>query len=103
MCGIAGFISPDRRLNTDQLGRIARTMADRLTHRGPDDSGSWCEVTSGLALGHRRLSIVDLSRHGHQPMLSPDGRYVLVLNGETVRHQYRGRVNCRVAFYINTV
>ena len=57
-------------------------MADRLVHRGPDDRGTWCDSRVGLALGHRRLSVVDLSEAGHQPMRSRDGSWVLVYNGE---------------------
>jgi asparagine synthase (glutamine-hydrolysing) len=57
-------------------------MASALSHRGPDDSGYWLDQTAGIALGHRRLSIVDLSPAGHQPMLSRCGRYVLAFNGE---------------------
>jgi asparagine synthase (glutamine-hydrolysing) len=57
-------------------------MSDAITHRGPDDSGHWWDEDIGLALGHRRLSIVDLSAEGHQPMVSRDGRFVIVFNGE---------------------
>ena len=57
-------------------------MADRLAHRGPDDRGTWCDQRSGLALGHRRLSVVDLSEAGHQPMLSVDGAWAIAYNGE---------------------
>ncbi len=57
-------------------------MADRLVHRGPDDSGVWADADKGVALGHRRLSIVDLSPEGHQPMVSASGRYVIAFNGE---------------------
>jgi len=57
-------------------------MGDRLFHRGPDDAGNWCDTGAGLAFGFRRLSIIDLSPAGHQPMLSADGRYVLMMNGE---------------------
>ena len=57
-------------------------MADALTHRGPDDSGCWVEAGAGVALGHRRLSIIDVSPTGHQPMESGSGRYVMVFNGE---------------------
>lgn len=59
-----------------------RRMSDTLLHRGPDDEGSFVDEAAGLALGFRRLSIIDLSPEGHQPMTSKDGRYVLVFNGE---------------------
>jgi asparagine synthase (glutamine-hydrolysing) len=57
-------------------------MSATLTHRGPDDAGSWVDAGAGVALGHRRLSILDLSAAGHQPMISADGRHVLAFNGE---------------------
>ena len=57
-------------------------MAERLVHRGPDDAGIWVDETAGIALAHRRLSILDLSAEGHQPMCSACGRYVIVFNGE---------------------
>jgi asparagine synthase (glutamine-hydrolysing) len=59
---------------------VARQMAERLAHRGPDDSGEWADEKAGVALGHRRLSIVDLSREGHQPMFSAVQRYVIAFN-----------------------
>jgi asparagine synthase (glutamine-hydrolysing) len=79
MCGIAGFVGsgPEQELRA-QAGR----MADQLVHRGPDDSGLWVDAAAGIALGFRRLSIVDLSPAGHQPMTSASGRYVIVFNGE---------------------
>jgi asparagine synthase (glutamine-hydrolysing) len=61
-------------------------MCDTLTHRGPDDSGIWLDEHAGLAFGHRRLSILDLSPAGHQPMASVCGRYVLTFNGEIYNH-----------------
>lgn len=82
MCGIAGFVT-DRSL---ALEETIRRMTDRLVHRGPDDEGHWIDRETGLALGHRRLSIVDLSPNGHQPMVSACGRYVIVLNGEIYNH-----------------
>jgi asparagine synthase (glutamine-hydrolysing) len=59
-----------------------RLMSDTLLHRGPDDEGHWIDAEAGVALGFRRLSIIDLSPEGHQPMTSADGRYVLIFNGE---------------------
>lgn len=82
MCGIAGFIKKDRSYKREDLVSICGAMAGALTHRGPDDSGLWVDETAGIALGHRRLSILDLSASGHQPMISSCGRYVMILNGE---------------------
>lgn len=82
MCGLAGFFDPSGRLKTEELGPTVQRMADTLQHRGPDDAGTWVDEDARLALGHRRLSIVDLSSHGHQPMQSMCGRFVIVLNGE---------------------
>ena len=82
MCGIAGFIDLSCRQKTDELENLAKCMADTLKHRGPDDDGVWADESSGVAFGHRRLSIIDLSREGHQPMASHCGRYVIVFNGE---------------------
>lgn len=80
MCGITGFLTIGglERDAGDQL----RRMTDALRHRGPDDAGHWLDSEAGIALGHRRLSILDLTPEGHQPMISHDGRWVIVLNGE---------------------
>ena len=81
MCGIAGFLDPIG-LSADELtGRLA-AMVETLVHRGPDADGLWIDPESGAALGHRRLSIVDLSAAGAQPMTSANGRWVTVYNGE---------------------
>lgn len=71
----------------DGLRQTVTAMADALYHRGPDDGGAWVDADAGIALGHRRLSIIDLSPLGHQPMVSADGRYVLIFNGEIYNHQ----------------
>jgi asparagine synthase (glutamine-hydrolysing) len=78
MCGIVGFVTSKYPVNSD----LVTKMAKMLTHRGPDDEGYWLDAGAGLALGHRRLSIVDLSPQGHQPMQSACGRYVITFNGE---------------------
>ena len=83
MCGIAGFLAATPGGDGSVL---ARSMADAIAHRGPDDSGQWHDPAGGVALGHRRLAIIDVSAQGHQPMLSACGRYVLVFNGEIYNH-----------------
>jgi asparagine synthase (glutamine-hydrolysing) len=85
MCGIAGFWRRDGRDAGDAVG-LLRAMTDAIAHRGPDDSGEWYDLGRRMALGHRRLSIVDLSIDGHQPMISPSGRYAIVFNGEVYNH-----------------
>lgn len=85
MCGITGFIQPGTSPD-DALARLHAMLAP-IHHRGPDDTGTWWDVQHGVALGHRRLSIVDLSPAGHQPMASACGRYVIVFNGEIYNHQ----------------
>ncbi len=87
MCGIAGFLTPPRERSAEYLTDIVGEMAERQKHRGPDDQGTWCDPVSGIALGHRRLAILDLSEQGHQPMLSSCGGYVLVYNGEIYNFQ----------------
>jgi asparagine synthase (glutamine-hydrolysing) len=64
------------------MARVVRGMCDALVHRGPDDSGEWIDAAAGVAIGFRRLSIIDLSPAGHQPMLSASERFVGTLNGE---------------------
>lgn len=82
MCGFTGFFdrSADRR--RDELRAIIVRMAGTLQHRGPDDAGEWIDPSAGIALGFRRLSIIDLSPAGHQPMESACGRFVIAFNGE---------------------
>jgi asparagine synthase (glutamine-hydrolysing) len=80
VCGIAGFWGPPT--EEGEAARILGRMTDAIRHRGPDDSGQWLDTKSGIALGHRRLSILDLSPEGHQPMVSASGRFVIIYNGE---------------------
>ncbi len=87
MCGIAGVLgSTPHRMDARAMG----AMLDALARRGPDDEGVWNE--RGVWLGHRRLSIVDLSSAGHQPMVSANGRFVITLNGEIYNHRSLRRV-----------
>lgn len=87
MCGIAGIINLEGRLSPDKLKQIVRAMADSMTHRGPDDSGVWVDPSGYCALSHRRLSIIDTSSAGRQPMASSDGRFHITFNGEIYNYQ----------------
>jgi asparagine synthase (glutamine-hydrolysing) len=84
MCGLTGFLSGQ------WLGDVApsciKRMTDAISHRGPDSEGKWLDADGGFALGHRRLSILDLSPAGHQPMVSASGRFVIAFNGEIYNH-----------------
>lgn len=82
MCGFSGIFN----VNTGSLSDIVARMNAAILHRGPDDGGIWEDQEVGLALGHRRLSIVDLSAAGHQPMQSSVGRFIIVFNGEIYNH-----------------
>src|SRR4051812_16521337 len=82
MCGIVGQLGA---FDTAQQG--VRKACASLEHRGPDDGEVWADVIGGVALGHRRLAILDLSPAGHQPMTSSSGRYVIVFNGEIYNHE----------------
>jgi asparagine synthase (glutamine-hydrolysing) len=86
MCGIAGFMRARADLHADVLAERATRMADAIAHRGPDDRGAWTDSSAGVALAHRRLSVIDLSGEGHQPMVSATGRYLLVYNGEVYNY-----------------
>jgi asparagine synthase (glutamine-hydrolysing) len=81
MCGITGFLEQRARPSATREA-ILRAMTTALAHRGPDDAGLWTDNEAGIALGHRRLAIIDVSPLGHQPMTTADGRYVISYNGE---------------------
>lgn len=86
MCGLAGFVGFAPFPDPGRPGAALRRMTDAIAHRGPDGEGHWLEAESGVALGHRRLAILDLSPAGAQPMHSACGRFVLVFNGEIYNH-----------------
>src|ERR1039457_7006560 len=108
MCGFAGLLDPAGARGADELTALARTMAETLVHRGPDDGGAWADPEAGIGLGCRRLAVIDLSAEGHQPMVSASGRFVVAYNGEiynfaTLRArlesagaQFRGRSDTEV-------
>ena len=84
MCGFIGFLGGIAISN--EYDCILQNMSDTLVHRGPDDEGHWYDSEQRIGLGHRRLSILDLSTTGHQPMVSASGRYVIAFNGEVYNH-----------------
>lgn len=86
MCGITGFLNVGNSYPRQELISAVSRMHDAIHHRGPDDSGEWVDEKSGIALGFRRLAILDLSPTGHQPMISADGRYIMVFNGEVYNY-----------------
>lgn len=83
MCGLVGIVGG---ASVEALRTGVRRMSEQLRHRGPDDDGIWLDPAAGVALGHRRLAIVDLTPAGHQPMASVCGRWILVFNGEIYNH-----------------
>jgi asparagine synthase (glutamine-hydrolysing) len=86
MCGIAGFVNVGAEESTESMRQKLERMVAVLAHRGPDDEGQWIRAEQGVALGHRRLSIIDLSPLGHQPMSSNNGQYCFAFNGELYNH-----------------
>jgi asparagine synthase (glutamine-hydrolysing) len=105
MCGFAGLLTAAG-YGADDLRAHAERMIGPITHRGPDDSGTWTDEQAGVALGFRRLAIIDLSPHGRQPMTSASGRFVMVFNGEVynfreLRHDLERR-GCRFRGHSDT-
>ncbi|MGE3623288.1 MAG: asparagine synthase (glutamine-hydrolyzing) [Bdellovibrionales bacterium] len=99
MCGIAGFVNLTGRLDAEKMLRIVSRMTQSLSHRGPDDSGTWVDTKGRIALGHRRLSVIDLSPAGHQPMRLPTGD-ALILNGEIYNFlELRKKLENKGAFF----
>src|SRR5512132_807712 len=88
VCGIAGMWTTSA---SSALSSSIEKMTAALVHRGPDDSGTFVYGNAGVALGFRRLAIVDLSEHGHHPMRSSSGRYTIVFNGEVYTYQVLGK------------
>lgn len=86
MCGFSGFLGAGAYAGNERPATVVKRMTDTLVHRGPDDGGTWCDSERGIALGHRRLSILDLSPAGHQPMHAASSRYVIAFNGEIYNH-----------------
>lgn len=86
MCGFAGAIDTTGQRRDDGLRAAVEAMTAVLRHRGPDDAGTWTDQATGVALGFRRLAILELSSAGHQPFVSADGQWVLVFNGEIYNH-----------------
>lgn len=84
VCGLAGVLLSERK--SVPISDLVDDMAATLAHRGPDSGGNWVDTAKGIGLSHRRLSIVDLSEHGQQPMMSQNRRYVLAYNGEVYNH-----------------
>lgn len=95
MCGIAGFVATGELRSPDWMRAIGRSMADTMVHRGPDDEGVWLSPDGRCVLAHRRLSIIDTSSAGHQPMVAEDGASAIAFNGEfysfqEMREELRG-------------
>lgn len=105
MCGLVGFLGGIAGVSKDEA--LLRRMSETLIHRGPDDDGVWYDSEQRIGLGHRRLSIIDLSPAGHQPMASASKRYVIAFNGEIYNHlELRGlldSVDCRASLTMTDI
>ncbi len=82
MCGIVGVLDRRTAHSDDELLHLVRSMGMPMEWRGPDAAGAWVDAGAGIAIGHRRLKVLDLSESAAQPMVSGDGRLVLSFNGE---------------------
>ena len=85
MCGIAGLFRPGGG-DESRFSAVARNMTEALAHRGPDAAGFWTNASAGIAFGHRRLAVIELSEAGAQPMRSDCGRLTVTFNGEIFNH-----------------
>jgi asparagine synthase (glutamine-hydrolysing) len=86
MCGFTGYFCMEQMFDQVTSGQVLKRMTGTLVHRGPDSEGFWLDHDDGIALGHRRLAILDQSKNGAQPMHSATGRYVIAFNGEIYNH-----------------
>lgn len=87
MCGITGFLNITNSTSAETLNHLTILMSSAIQHRGPDDSGIWIDPEGSIALGFRRLAILDISPTGHQPMQSADRRFVIIFNGEVYNYR----------------
>ena len=105
MCGLAGIFTK-KHWSAERLEAVTARMSDAIAHRGPDDNGVWVDGAAGIALGFRRLAIVDLSPLGHQPMESANRRFVMTFNGEVYNHNLLRReleaLGCRFRGHSDT-
>ncbi|MDQ3776528.1 MAG: hypothetical protein M3461_20315 [Pseudomonadota bacterium] len=85
MCGIGGYVQASG-CSVETGKAVARAVTEAIGHRGPDDAGIWLDAEAGVAFGHRRASIIDLSPAGDQPMVSASGRRVIAFNGKIYNH-----------------
>lgn len=99
MCAINGLVS---KISTPSIELGVVELRDILQHRGPDDAGIWVSPDMRVALGHRRLAVIDITPLGHQPMLSVDGRYVIVFNGEIYNYLEIKQELLQLGFYFRT-
>ena len=86
MCGLAGYLGGNSFESTEASKELLSLMSKNIIHRGPDSSGIWLDEESRLGLAHQRLSVLDLTKAGHQPMISKNNRYVIAYNGEIYNH-----------------